>query len=69
MCTGFCTTTTPTTPAAPSQPVVVQNSGSFQLSPVEAIHNDAFLMAFFLPLAFYLMGWSKGVILNLLRRI
>ena len=68
MCTGFCTTT-PTTPTVPSQPVVVQNSASFQLSPAEAVHNDAFLMAFFLPLAFYLMGWSKGVILNLLRRI
>ena len=53
----------------PSQPVVVQNSGSFHLSPVEAVHNDAFLMAFFLPFAFYLLGISKGIVLNLLRRI
>jgi len=69
MCTGFCTTTTPTTPTTPSQPVIVQNSGSFQLSPAEAVHNDAFLMAFFLPFAFYLLGISKGIVLNLLRRI
>ena len=69
MCTGFCTTTTPTTPVTSSQPVVVQNSEVIQLSPVEALQNEAFLSAFFLPLAFFLMGWSKGVILNLLRRI
>lgn len=67
MCEGFCTTTTPTTPT-PSKPVVVQNSEVIQLSPVEALQNEAFLSAFFLPFAFFLLGWSKGVILNLLKR-
>lgn len=66
MCDGFCTNTETTKPV---EPVIVQKSEPFQLSPVDAVHNEAFLMAFFLPLAFYLMGWSKGVVLNLLKRI
>lgn len=67
MCDGFCTSTTPATGSQTA--VVVQNTEVFQLSPVEALQNEAFLSAFFLPLAFYLMGWSKGVILKLLKGI
>ena len=70
MCEGFCTNTTPSTGSqTQNQAVVVQNTGVFQLSPVEALQNEAFLSAFFLPLAFYFMGWSKGIVLKLLKGI
>lgn len=66
MCDGFCGGPGTAVISVPSSP---QNSQGVQLSPVDAMTNEAFLSAFFLPLAFYVIGLSKGVVLKLLKGI
>lgn len=65
-CTGFCSDTETTTTAVVSVPSAQNDS---LLNPQQAVQNDVFLSAFFLPLAFYLLGRSKGILLSLFKRI
>lgn len=64
MCTGFCESTTVI--SVPSEPTKKEG---YHLSPAEALQNEAFLSAFWLPFAFYLIGISKGIVLKFLKRI
>uniref|UniRef100_A0AAU8B2Y3 Uncharacterized protein n=1 Tax=Dulem virus 55 TaxID=3145766 RepID=A0AAU8B2Y3_9VIRU len=66
MCEGFCGGSGGAVVSVPSTP---SNSQGVQLSPVDAMTNEAFLSAFFLPLAFFLLGLSKGIVLKMLRGI
>lgn len=69
MCDGFCgNSESENTTAVVSVPST-QNQESLQLSPAQALQNEAFLSAFFLPFAFFLLGRSKGILLSLFKRI
>lgn len=69
MCDGFCgNSESENTTAVVSVPST-QNQESLQLSPAQALQNEVFLSAFFLPFSFYLLGLSKGIILKFIKRI
>lgn len=69
MCDGFCgNSESENTTSVVSVPST-QNQESLQLSPAQALQNEVFLSAFFLPFSFYLLGLSKGIILKFIKRI
>lgn len=69
MCEGFCSSSETTNITAVVSVPSSQNQEGLQLSPADALHNEVFLSAFFLPFAFYLLGRSKGILLYLFKRI
>lgn len=68
ICTGFCTSQTAATVSTVSVASGGTENSAYPL-PADALTNEAFLSAFFLPLAFYFLGLSKGIILKLIKEI